>query len=258
MDKFKELYQYLVDNEMTDLSEEEFKVKYAQGTDNNTILFTYLQDNELTDLDQQTFNSKYFPPQTQVDVDVVADEVTDVKDGQEVDSSTMVEETVAYDPREQGMDDTISYNNNATVFEKSLAYVTPDLIDREEEEVVNRMNYHFGDYGFTFEEGGGFMSGMDGMSVRAENGETMNVNLDPIFGDLFGGETQESNKLKKFLEKNKKTNPELEAFNAENNRKRKKYFSKKAVDEDLDDLKTLISKQKRQIQMQKLKILPQL
>ncbi len=238
MDKFKELYQYLVDNEMTDLSEEEFKVKYAQGTDNNTILFTYLQDNELTDLDQQTFNSKYFPPQTQVDVDVVADEVTDVKDGQEVDSSTMVEETVAYDPREQGMDDTISYNNNATVFEKSLAYVTPDLIDREEEEVVNRMNYHFGDYGFTFEEGGGFMSGMDGMSVRAENGQTMNVNLDPVFGDLFGGETQESNKLKKFLEKNKKTNPELEAFNAENNRKRKKYFSKKAVDEDLDDLKT--------------------
>ena len=33
MDKFKELYQYLVDNEMTDLSEEEFKVEYAQGTD---------------------------------------------------------------------------------------------------------------------------------------------------------------------------------------------------------------------------------
>ena len=238
MDKFKELYQYLVDNEMTDLSEEEFKVEYAQGTDKNSTLFTYLQDNELTDLDQQAFNSKYFPQQTQVDVDVVTDEVTDVKDGQEVESSTMVEETVAYDPREQGMDDKISYNNNATVFEKSLAYVTPDLIDREEEEVVNRMNYHFGDYGFTFEEGGGMMSGMDGMSVRAENGQTMNVNLDPIFGDLFGGETQESNKLQDFLKKNKKTNPELEAFNAENNRKRKKYFSKKAVDEDLDDLKT--------------------
>ena len=238
MDKFKELYQYLVDNEMTDLSEEEFKVEYAQGTDKNSTLFTYLQDNELTDLDQQAFNSKYFPQQTQVDVDVVADEVTDVKSGQEVDSSTMVEETVAYDPREQGMDDKISYNNNATVFEKSLAYVTPDLIDREEEEVVNRMNYHFGDYGFTFEEGGGIMSGMDGMSVRAENGQTINVNLDPVFGDLLGGETQESNKLQDFLKKNKKTNPELEAFNAENNRKRKKYFSKKAVDEDLDDLKT--------------------
>ena len=242
MDKFKELYQYLVDNEMTDLSEEDFKVKYAQGTDNNSILFTYLQDNELTDLDQQTFNSKYFPQQTQVDVDVVTDEVTDVKDGQEVDSSTMVEETVAYDPREQGMDDKISYNNNATIFEKSLAYVTPDLIDREEEEVVNRMNYHFGDYGFTFEEGGGMMSGMDGMSVRAENGQTINVNLDPVLGDLtgnfFGTETKQANKLKDFLKKNKKTNPELEAFNAENNRKRKKYFSKKAVDEDLDDLKT--------------------
>jgi hypothetical protein len=186
MDKFKELYQYLVDNEMTDLSEEEFKVEYAQGTDKNSTLFTYLQDNELTDLDQQAFNSKYFPQQTQVDVDVVTDEVTDVKDGQEVDSSTMVEETVAYDPREQGMDDKISYNNNATIFEKSLAYVTPDLIDREEEEVVNRMNYHFGDYGFTFEEGGGMMSGMDGMSVRAENGQTIKVDLDPVLGDLTG------------------------------------------------------------------------
>jgi hypothetical protein len=242
MDKFKELYQYLVDNEMTDLSEEEFKVEYAQGTDKNSTLFTYLQDNELTDLDQQAFNSKYFPQQTQVDVDVVTDEVTDVKDGQEVDSSTMVEETVAYDPREQGMDDKISYNNNATIFEKSLAYVTPDLIDREEEEVVNRMNYHFGDYGFTFEEGGGMMSGMDGMSVRAENGQTIKVDLDPVLGDLtgnfFGTETKQANKLKDFLKKNKKINPELEAFNAENNRKRKKYFSKKAVDEDLDDLKT--------------------
>ena len=100
------------------------------------------------------------------------------------------------------------------------------------------MNYHFGDYGFTFEEGEDIMSGMDGMSVRAENGQTINVNLDPVFGDLLGGETQESNKLQDFLKKNKKTNPELEAFNAENNRKRKKYFSKKAVDEDLDDLKT--------------------
>jgi len=239
MDKFKELYQYLVDNGMTDLSEEDFREQYKDGTDKNNTLYTYLQENGLTDLDKATFNSKYFPsqPQTNLETNIVEEEQVNVTDGDEVDSSTMVEETVAYDPREQGMDDKITYDSDASMFDKSLAYVTPDLIDREEEEVVNRMNYHFGDYGFTFEEGGGFMSGMDGMSVRAENGEKINVNLDPVFGDLFGGETQESKKLKDFLRKNKKTNPELEAYNEKNNLKRKKYFSKKAVDEDLDDLR---------------------
>ena len=74
-------------------------------------------------------------------------------------SNEMVTETVQYDPREdedQGTE--ITYRRGDSDFDKSLAYITPDLIDREEEEVVDRMNYLFNDYGFEFKEGGGLAS----------------------------------------------------------------------------------------------------
>ena len=102
----------------------------------------------------------------------------------------MVTEFPAYDPREQGKEinaNPITYNSSDSQFDKSLAFVTADLIDREESEVVNRMKYHFEDYGFDFEQGGGFMSGLDGMKVTSKDDPTksININLDPIFGDIF-------------------------------------------------------------------------
>ena len=41
MDKFTELYSYLKEEGLTDLSSEEFKDKYAAGTANNTELYSY-------------------------------------------------------------------------------------------------------------------------------------------------------------------------------------------------------------------------
>ena len=61
MDKFTELYSYLKEEGLTDLSAEEFKNKYAAGTANNTELYSYLKDEKLTDLDSQNFNLQYFP-----------------------------------------------------------------------------------------------------------------------------------------------------------------------------------------------------
>lgn len=89
-------------------------------------------------------------------------------------------------------------------FEQSLKQVNADLIDSEEQEVVPLMNSLFGDYGFDFKEGGGFSSGLDGMTVVAANGKEIAINLDPVFGDIFAGESAPANDLKKFLRDNRK------------------------------------------------------
>lgn len=80
-------------------------------------------------------------------------------------------------------------------FERNITGVNANLIDYEEEYVVPKMNYEFGQYGFTFEQTG---IGSDGMNVKAANGKTLYVNLDP-----WWGEADEAKKLKKFLEENK-------------------------------------------------------
>ena len=61
MDKFTELYNYLYKEALTDLSKEEFKNKYATGTDKNKTLYSYLKSKNLTDLDSEKFNLEYFP-----------------------------------------------------------------------------------------------------------------------------------------------------------------------------------------------------
>jgi len=60
MDKFTELYNYLKEQGLTDLSSEQFKVEYAAGTAKNTELYSYLRDEKLTDLDAEKFNVEYF------------------------------------------------------------------------------------------------------------------------------------------------------------------------------------------------------
>jgi hypothetical protein len=55
-----------------------------------------------------------------------------------VEDETTITELAAYDPREQDSDTQVTYDKDATSFERSLAFVTPDLIDREESEVVPR------------------------------------------------------------------------------------------------------------------------
>ena len=246
MDKFTELYNYLKEEGLTDLSAEEFKAEYAAGTAKNTELYSYLKAEKLTDLDAEKFNIEYFPgvekknpndispsntPEVITDSTTEAPEVVDtssdtttlekplgdntVVDVQEEDN--MVTEYPAYDPREQGKEinaNPITYNSSDSQFDKSLAFVTADLIDREESEVVNRMRYHFEDYGFDFEQGGGFMSGLDGMKVTSKDDPTksININLDPFFGDIFGGESGPAKELRKFLKKTEELTRECKVW----------------------------------------------
>ena len=148
----------------------------------------------------------------------------------------MVTETVQYDPREDNDQGTeISYRRGADQFEKSLSYITPELIDREEEEVVDRMNYLFEEDGFEFTEGGGLSSGFDGMTVKSKNtGEEMVVNLDPVLGDLAGGQTEGAQELQDFIKQNKKEQSKMDALEKNYDIERKKYFSAKARQNDIE------------------------
>ncbi|MAO19696.1 MAG: hypothetical protein CMJ25_02995 [Phycisphaerae bacterium] len=267
MDKFTELYNYLKEEGLTDLSAEEFKAEYAAGTAKNTELYSYLKSEKLTDLDAEKFNLEYFPgvekknpndispsntPEVITDSTTETPEVVDtsldtstiekplgdntVIDVQEEDST--VTEFPAYDPREQGKEinaNPITYNSSDSQFDKSLAFITKDLIDREESEVVNRMKYHFEDYGFDFEQGGGFMSGLDGMKVTSKDDPTksININLDPVFGDIFGGESGPAKELRKFLKENRRTDQRMESLDASYDKNRKKYFSSEATKKDI-------------------------
>jgi hypothetical protein len=270
MDKFTELYSYLKEEGLTDLSSEEFKDKYAAGTANNTELYSYLKDEKLTDLDAEKFNAVYFPAlekknpnetsQSNVE-EVITDSTTETPEvvNTSVDSTTvetplgdntvvdveqedtMVTEYPAYDPREQGKEinaNPITYDSTDSQFDKSLAFVTKDLIDREESEVVNRMKYHFEDYGFNFEQGGSMFDGLDGMTVTSKDDPTksINVNLDPVFGDIFGGESGPAQELKEFLKANRRTDSKMAELTTGYDRNRKKYFSREGTKEDIAEV----------------------
>ena len=92
---------------------------------------------------------------------------------------------------------TILAGNLTNQFEKSQKSITGELMDKNEEFVVPKLNYEYGQYGFVFEEA---TPGFDAMSVKASNGKTLDVSLkaNNKFASL-----EESNKLKKFLEENK-------------------------------------------------------
>ena len=275
MDKFTELYNYLKQEGLTDLSAEEFKVQYAAGTAKNTELYSYLKDEKLTDLDGEKFNTQYFGLEKKNPNDISQSNVEEVitesttavtgvvdtsVDSTVIDTSTdtnvvntttdtnvvdtqsdnMITEYPAYDGREQGkeFDDPITYNSTDSQFDQSLAFVTKDLVDRNEEEVVGRMKYHFEDYGFDFEEGGSVLDGIDGMTVTSKDdpSKSITVNLDPIFKDLFGGESGPAKELKEFLKANRRTDSKMSELTEGYDKNRKKYFSREGTKQDIADV----------------------
>ena len=112
-------------------------------------------------------------------------------------------------------------------FEESLGLVNKDLIDKEEEEVTNQLNFHFGDYGFKFEEQG---IG-DSMKVTAKNGNTLDIDLDPF---MTSTEIKESERLQKFLKDNRVESDRLNQI--ENG-----YIEKSKKIKDESELKGVLS-----------------
>jgi hypothetical protein len=58
--KYKELYNYLLGNNMTSLDENSFYNEYSQNDEKFSKLYSYLQTNKMTSLDPETFKLEYF------------------------------------------------------------------------------------------------------------------------------------------------------------------------------------------------------
>ena len=120
----------------------------------------------------------------------------------EFDEETMVREDAAYNKREGKSimnigDMDVIYDKDATPFEKSLAFVNKDLFERDEETVVPKLNYHFNDYGFKFEESGI----MDNVTVTAPDGTVEEFDIDSW---LIASNKKETLKLRNFLRAHQK------------------------------------------------------
>ena len=78
----------------------------------------------------------------------------------------------------------------------SAMAVKPDLIEKDEEFVVEKLNYAYGNEGFTFEETG---FGFDKMNVTSANGDTISIDLDAF---TTKKNIEEAKKLDEFIKKN--------------------------------------------------------
>ena len=226
-EKFLQLYDYLSSNNMTDLTARDFYAEYGDPNgEKYQELFSYLYKNNLTDLSMDEFNASYFQGggfaddpiekknlvgSTSQDMASMSEDgssdVTEAPDGLQLPNEELefgrtkgqvVERQKAItDPFRGTVLDT---RPSRDVFEGNLDVITADLIDQEEQYVVPELNYLFNEYGFNFEQSGI----RDAMKVRADNGASISIDLDPATGNLFGFETKEANKLKKFLQDNRK------------------------------------------------------
>jgi hypothetical protein len=111
--------------------------------------------------------------------------------------------------------------------EPSLQTITPELINKNEEFVVPKMNYQFADLGFRFEESG--VTG-DYMIATAPNGKKITISLDPLFTSK--AESQ-SEKLKSFIKENAKEVKGLSAIERSYAAENKKFDTQKDVDESI-------------------------
>jgi hypothetical protein len=89
-------------------------------------------------------------------------------------------------------------------FDMAMEAVTPELVGRtDDDDTVMELNSLLGQYGFTFETAGLVT---DAMTVTAKNGQTLDVDLDPWRSST---EVSESEKLRNFLEENRKESENL-------------------------------------------------
>ena len=148
----------------------------------------------------------------------------------EFDEETMGREDAVYNKRERKSlmnigDMDVIYDKDASAFERSLAFVNKDLFERDEETVVPKLNYHFNDYGFKFEESGI----TDNVTVTAPDGTVEDFAIDSW---LFASNKKESLKLRNFLRAHQRPSA-LNEIDRKYQNSRRKYFSRQAVDNDV-------------------------
>ena len=125
-------------------------------------------------------------------------------------------------------------------FENSMQVINLDLMTKNEEAVVPKLEYHFGDYGFKFEEA----IGGDRVKAIAPNGEEIIVETDNITDKK---DTREGEKLKEFIRANKLDgSQELDLENRYKQNERK-FFTDEDVKIELANMNDLAKNQADQI-----------
>ena len=125
-------------------------------------------------------------------------------------------------------------------FENSMQVINLDLMTKNEEAVVPKLEYHFGDYGFKFEEA----IGGDRVRAIAPNGEEIVVETDNITDKK---DTREGEKLKEFIRANKLDgSQELDLENRYKQNERK-FFTDEDVKIELANMNDLAKNQADQI-----------
>jgi len=125
-------------------------------------------------------------------------------------------------------------------FENSMQVINLDLMTKNEEAVVPKLEYHFGDYGFKFEEA----IGGDRVRAVAPNGEEIVVETDNITDKK---DTREGEKLKEFIRANKLDgSQELDLENRYKQNERK-FFTDEEVKIELANMNDLAKIQADQI-----------
>ena len=185
-------------------------------------------------VEDNSFSNKYarVPPiQSAVDEEAMNSDLIQQERGGDT-----VAEVAKYDEREgntyqEGVsgpfEEKVIYDKNATPLERSLAFVNKDMFRRDEEPVVELLNYHFPyeEYGFKFEESGI----LDNVTVTAPDGTEETFGIDATGKTIFGlgeNDSEEARKLRDFIRNKNNQKKEDEDIT-------KKYFSQEAVDLDI-------------------------
>lgn len=125
-------------------------------------------------------------------------------------------------------------------FENSMQVINLDLMTKNEEAVVPKLEYHFGDYGFKFEEA----IGGDRVKAIAPNGEEIVVETDNITDKK---DTREGERLKEFIRANKLDgSQELDLENKYKQNERK-FFTDEEVKIELGEMNELAKIQAQEI-----------
>ena len=262
MDKIEQLYQLYIDNNIITADVVSLEMfKQSNGVQQSGLLKLgkernlFSQDFEETNFQKfwgntmpqeqqapEVVEDNSFPGNADIQASTTAFPVVDEEAmnsdliQQERGGNTVVE-VAKYDEREgatyqEGVsgifEEKVLYDKTASPLEKSLAFVNKDMFRRDEEPVVELLNYHFPyeEYGFKFEESGI----LDNVTVTAPDGTKETFGIDATGKTIFGlgkNDSEEARKLRDFIRNKNNQKKEDEDIT-------KKYFSQEAVDLDIE------------------------
>lgn len=251
MDELQKLYDVLVKEGKYTKSFQEFQAKWSQDQAYKDKVFDVVSRDGLYTKDKNSFFQKYSgggltpqpeqpvaqptqPAQGPVDVKKKEEQVPFMLQAPKKEPSFLESQLgpTSWDYQnpfgtKNKVQPTPKVKEPTDFLEPSLNTITPELINKNEEFVVPKMNYQFGDLGFKFDESG---ATGDWMTATAPNGKTIEISLDPFLSSTAASESQ---KLRQFIKENAKEVKGLSVIERSYAAENKKFDTQKEVDESI-------------------------